>query len=191
MPKRKPKLISKAVEKETANKRMEVVIPPSSCDSFVIPPKTHIDEIYDIIENASALVFADEDGRPWIEKSAIEDRGDGIYIVKFRCPIIALYNTAMLNLVVERVCSILHSDIRYFCGEREVSYCGNIRQRYYECVWVICEGELLKRDEEVDWEDNNCESCIDTQEEIDGELTDESTAEEVEFRIDESLENFV
>lgn len=192
MLKRKPKIISKAVLEEAARKRTEVDVPPSPSELYIPKPKTRADEIYDLIEDASNLCFTDEEGVPWIGREDIEAKGNGIYIVRFRCPFDILFNSrASLNRVVEKVCESLKSDIRYFCKDREVQYVDGIRQRYYDCIWVIWEGELQAKEEEVDWEDNNCESCIDTQEEIEGELTDESTAEEVEERIEESLDNFV
>lgn len=191
MPRRKPRIISKAVVEAAAKKRTEVAILPSSISPYKPKPKTRLDEVYDLIEEASNLCFTDEDGIPWIGKEDIEDKGGGMYVVRFRCPLVALYTRVSLNRVVDKVCETLKSEKRYFCKESEVVYFNSIHQRFYECVWVICEGELLQQEDEVDWEDNNCESCIDTQEEIEGELTDESTAEEVDFRIDESLENFV
>lgn len=193
MPRRKHRIISKAVVEDAAKKRTEVAIQPSSCVLYIPNPKTRADEIYNLIEDACRLCFEDEDGVPWIRREDVEDKGEGIYVVRFRCPLDALLLTRIsLNKVVEKVCRELKSEIRYFCGDREVQYVDGIRQRYYDCAWVICEGELLsKEEEEEDWEDNDCESCIDSQEEIEGELTDESTAEEVEERIEESLENFV
>ena len=191
MPRRKPRIISKAVVEDAAKKRTEVAIPPSSFEPYIPNPKTRVDEIYNLIEDACRLCFEDEDGVPWIRREDVEDKGGGIYVIRFRCPLDALLTRIPLNRVVEKVCRELKSEIRYFCGDREVQYVDGIKQRYYDCAWVICEGELLAKEEEVDWEDNNCESCIDSQEEIEGELTDESTAEEVDFRIDESLENFV
>ena len=112
-------------------------------------------------------------------------------MVRFRCSLAALYTSIAFDRVVDKVCEVLNSEIRYFCKEDEVVYFNLIHQRFYECAWVIFEGELLQQEDEVDWEDNNCESCIDTQEEIVGELTDESTVEEIDYRIEEGLENFV
>lgn len=191
MSKSKHKIISKSVAEAAAKKRKEVVVPPTPTTPYIPKPKTRIDEIYALIEEASNMCFTDEDGRPWIDREDIEDKGNGIYVVGFRCPLSALYTRVAFNRVVDKVCEVLNSERRYFCKECEVVYFNSIHQRFYECVWVICEGELSQQENEVDWEDNNCESCIDTQEEIEGELTDESTAEEVELRIDESLENFV
>ena len=192
MPRRKPRIISKAVVEDAAKKRTEVAIPPSSFEPYIPNPKTRVDEIYNLIEDACNLCFTDEEGVPWIGRDDIEAKGSGVYIVRFRCPLeILFYSRVALNRVVEKVCSSLKSGIRYFCKDRVVEYVEGIRQRYYDCIWVIWEGELLAKEEEVDWEDNNCESCIDTQEEIEGELTDESTAEEVEERMEESLDNFV
>ena len=191
MPKSRHKIISRAVAEAAAKKRADVVVTPSSTAPYIPKPKTRVDEIYDLIEEASNLCFTDENGRPWIDREDIEDKGGGIYVVRFRCPLAALYTRVSLNRVVDKVCETLKSEKRYFCKESEVVYFNSIHQRFYECVWVMCEGELVQQEDEVDWEDNNCESCIDTQEEIEGELTDESTAEEVDFRIDESLENFV
>ena len=140
MQKRKPRIISRAVAHETAKMRTEVAIPPSSFDSFVPKPKTRRDEVYDLIEDASCYWFVDEDGIPWIGKEDIEDRGYGVFVVRFRCPLTALYTRVPLNRVVEKVCGILRSDIRYYCSERDVQYVNGIHQRYYECVWIICEG---------------------------------------------------
>lgn len=168
-----------------------MAILPSSIPPYIPNPKTRVDEVYDLIEQASNLCFTDEDGRPWIGREDIEYKGENVYVVRFRCPIAVLCTGVALNRVVDKVCEKLKSDKRYFCREVEEVYFNSIHQRFYECIWVICVGELSKREEDIDWEDNNCESCIDTQEEIEGELTDESTTEEVDCRIDEGLKNFV
>lgn len=192
MPKRKPRIISRAVVEKAVKQRTKVTISPSSLELYIPKPKTRVDEIYDLIEDACNPWFTDEESIPWIGREDIEDKGDGIYVIRFRCPFeVLFYNRVPLDKVVEKVCSELKSEIRYFCKDREVQYVEGTWQRYYDCVWVIWDGELADKDEDIDWEDNNCESCIDTQEEIEGELTDESTADEVEERIERSLENFV
>ena len=190
MPKKKHRIISRAVAAKAANHRGKDAQP--QYEPCILPPKTHTDEVYELIERACTedWHFTDEDGRMWIRREDVEDRGDGIFIVRFRCSLAALQNTVVLNKRVERVCAELHSEVRYICGMREKWYLGKIRQVYYECVWIISEGELAAAEPEG-WEDNSCESCIDTQEEIEGELTDESTVEEIEERIEKGLENFV
>ena len=74
MPKSRHRIISRAVAEAAAKKRTEVVVPPSSTAPYIPKPKTRIDEIYALIEEASKLWFTDEDGRPWIDRENIEDK---------------------------------------------------------------------------------------------------------------------
>ena len=188
---RKPRIISRTVELETVKKRTEAHHLPSSSNPYIPKEKTELEKIYDIIDNACSDCwrFTDSDGRPWIDKDDIESKGNGIYLVRFRCPIESMNTRVAFNKVVEKVCVELRSEVRYFCKTREERYTEGIRLFYEDCVWVINVGEL--DEQELIDETENCESCIDAQEEIVGELTDESTAEEIDERIGDALENFV
>lgn len=190
---RKPRLISRAVAADTAKKRTEVRYLPPSLVPYVPKPKTALERVYDLIDDACSFCwrFADSNGRPWIGKEDIEEKGNGIYVVRFRCPLSAAYQHIAFEKIASEVCQKLRSSLRYVFKIGEEQYTKDIKLSYEEIAWVICEGEMDSKEADEDIEDNGCESCIDLQEEIDGELTDESTAEEVDFRIDESLENFV
>lgn len=193
MAKRKPRLISRAAEEAIAKKRTEAKCQPPSLVLVPSVPrqKTEIERIYDLIDDACSDCwrFTDDEGRPWIDKDDVENKGGGIYLVRFRCPIEAMQTRTAFDKVVEKVCRELRSEIRYFCKVREERYTEGIRLFYEDCAWVINVGELDEK--ELIEETDNCESCIDTQEEIEGELADESTAEEIEERIGKAMENFV
>lgn len=193
MPRRKPRLIDRAVEANTAKKRTEVQYPPSSSIPYVPQPKSKIDEVYSLIDDACSYCwrFADSDGRPWIDREDIEDRGGGVFLVRFRCPVSAMFKHIAFEKMASEVCSKLRSRMRYASKQGEERYTDDIKLPYEEVAWVICIGELDSSNDDEEIEDNGCESCIDTQEEIEGELTDESTAEEIDERIGDALENFV
>lgn len=193
MPQRKPRLISKAVEVAAERKRADVQYPPPSSIPLPAPqPKTELDRIYDLIDEACAYCnrFTDEDGRPWIGKEDIEDQGYGIYCIRFRCSVDAMRSRASFDAVAEEVCGKLNAKVRYVCKVKEEKYSKDIKLFYEDCVWVVKVGELDQEPEDAD-EDDPYESCIDTQEEIKGELVDESTAEEVDERIDQAMDNFL
>ena len=175
MPKRKPRIVSRAVAEKAARKRTVVGNPPSSSEPYGPKPKTKIEEIYDLIEAecSNGWWFADEDGRPWIEKGNIEEKGDNLYVVRFRCSVAAMHTPIAFNRVVERVCNQLKSGIRYFYRVCEERYTKNIALRYGDCAWIIYAGEL-EAGEDEDLDRDGFYDLEEVTEDIKCELTDET-----------------
>ena len=156
---------------------------------YVPKPKSRLDRIYGLIEEASlkGWCFTDKDGRPWIQREDLEERDGGVVLVRFTCSLSAMHSAVLFEKMASEVCGKLHSGFRYVYKPKEAEYPGKVRLFYNDCVWIISEDELS----ELDFEDNGCESCIDSQEEIQGELVDNSTQEEVDERFENAMEEFV
>lgn len=191
--KRKPRIVSGIVEEAAAKKRTEVQYPPPSSIPYAAPVKSKVDEVCSLIDDACSYCwrFADSEGRPWIDRENVEDKGGGVFLVRFRCPASAMFKHIAFEKMASEVCTKLHARLRYASRRGEERYANDIKLPYEEVAWVICIGELDSSGYGDEMEDGGSELCIDVQEEILGELTDESTAEEVDLRIAESLDNFV
>lgn len=175
MAKRKPRIISRAVE-ELATRVVVGAAPLQDLGPRESPkPKTRAEEIYDLIDDACSYCwrFTDAEGRPWIQKEDVEDRGNGLFVVRFRCSVLAMVCTTNFERMAAEVCSRLKAKVRYAFEQREERYIGNVKTWYDECIWVIQENETEEREEE----------------ETEGE--GEITAEEIGERFDEVMANFV
>lgn len=162
MARRKPKILSRKVADDALwnkPKASSVVLP------FTLPPKTDIDNLYDIIFNESVkgYRFTDEEyGEPWIDKNDIEEKNGGIFVIRFRCPLQMMKNCHFVEMAHD-VCMIMKCDL-HFIHDTKHEY----GIPFEDCVWVIQKGEL--------------ESV---------ETLEDSTDEEIDSRIEDALENFV
>lgn len=69
-------------------KKKEVIAPPE--EPYVPPVKTIEDRLYDIIDRIASKGYRftdNEYGFPWIRKEDIEHRFNGIFVIRFRCPV--------------------------------------------------------------------------------------------------------
>ena len=102
-------------------------------------PMKRKDFVYEIIEKACChgYCFTDRElGFPWIEYRDLEEQEDGIYIIRFRCPVEYMH-PIFFERMAESVCKELRSGM-HFCHETKME-CG---LPFEDCVWVIQEGEL-------------------------------------------------
>ena len=159
MPRKRHKIISRTVESGVANAK----IVSAPLEPFCMPPKTDADKLYDLIfnESVSGYRFADNEfGEPWILRSDIESKGEGLFVIRFRCPVERmneLYFWRMANDVCKKIgceLNVIH-ETRYEFG-----------LPYEECAWVI-------------------------QKPNEPEQEEYPTEEEIDRRIEETLENFV
>lgn len=106
--------------------------------SIIINEKTLKEKIYDIIYDASrnGYHFVDkETGSEFIDIDDLEEKGNGIYVLRFRCPPEYMHHV-YFGRMAEEVCEKLHSEIR-FIHEKKQEY----GIPFEECVWVIQVGE--------------------------------------------------
>ena len=152
------------------------------------PPKTEADRLYDLIytKSVEGYRFTDNEyGIPWIERGDIEERNGGVYIIRFRCPTDRVHDVYFGGMATD-VCKELNCSV-HFIHKTKWEY----GLPFEDCVWIIQKDELLQIDEPSEEEESDCGDSFDSQEEIEGELTDESTAEEVDERFEKTLEDFV
>ena len=182
---RRPRIISRAVEREAEGVRpFSPFLPP--CEPP--PPKTEADRLYDLIytKSVEGYRFTDNEyGIPWIERGDIEERNGGVYIIRFRCPTDRVHDVYFGGMATD-VCKELNCSV-HFIHKTKWEY----GLPFEDCVWIIQKDELLQIDEPSEEEESDCGDSFDSQEEIEGELTDDSTAEEVDERFEKTLEDFV
>ena len=188
MPRRKPRIISREVDGGAARH-----IPVASAlHPYEPPPKTETDNLYDLIfsESVKGYRFTDEEfGEPWIGRKDIEEKGEGLYVIRFRCPPNMIHDVHFGRMAAD-VCKTMNCEV-HLVHHLKMEY----KIPFEDCIWVIQKNEL-KEIEEAEAEDDEDfydagESDIDRFEEIEGELKDDSTAEEIDERFEKTLEEFV
>ena len=185
MPRRKPRIISRAVERGAADAKPFSPPPPPSVSS---PPLTEVDKLYLLIHEKSVVGYRftdDEFGIPWIEKGDIEEKGGGVYVIRFRCPPDKVQDV-YFGRMAEAVCKELNCAVHFMHKTR-----WEYGLPFEDCIWVVQKDELLHTEEPEGDEECDSTDSFDSQEEIEGELVDESTAEEIDERFEKTLENFV
>ena len=152
------------------------------------PPPTEADSLYALIyaKSVEGYRFTDNEyGIPWIEGNDIEEKSGGVYVIRFRCPTDRVHDVYFGGMA-EAVCKELNCAVHFMHKTR-----WEYGLPFEDCIWVVQKDELLQTEEpEVDEESDSTDS-FDSQEEIEGELVDESTAEEIDERFEKTLENFV
>lgn len=187
MPRRKPRIISREVD-GSAVRHIPVA---SALHPYEPPPKTETDNLYDLIftESVKGYRFTDEEfGEPWISRSDIEERGEGLYVIRFRCPPHMIHEVHFGSMAAD-VCKALNCEV-HLVHHIKMEH----RIPFEECVWVIQKNEIAEIEEAKEDDDDfydSGESDIGNFEEIEGTLTDESTAEEIDERFEKTLEEFV
>ena len=76
----------------------------------------------------------DECGFPLIVESDIEDKGDGVFIARFRLPV---EKRGALERLAKLVCGDVGSDLHLFVTEKK-----EYNLPYLDCAWVIVPDEL-------------------------------------------------
>ena len=100
--------------------------------------KSKREQVYDLIYEASVRGYHFSDkvyGLPFIELSDIEEKGDGIFIIRFRCEPQYLHEVYFGRMAKE-VCASLKSGM-HFIHEFKMEW----GLPYEECVWVLQLGE--------------------------------------------------
>lgn len=185
MVRRKPRIISRGVEDEAA--RTKPFAPPPLL-YIPPPPPTEVDKLYALIyeKSVAGYRFTDNEyGIPWIERNDIEEKGGGVFIIRFRCPIDMVHDVYFGGMA-EAVCKELNCAV-HFIHKTKWEY----GLPFEECIWIIQKDELSQIDDSEAEEENDSEDSFDSLEEIDGDLTDDSTAEEIDERFEKTLDNFV
>lgn len=146
------------------------------------------DFLFRIIYEKSRLcyTFTDpESGIPWIRHEDIEDKGNGLFVIRFRCPTQFMHHIHF-GCMADAVCKELNSTLNVFHSTKE-----EYGIPYADCVWVIQKDskESERPDNEEDEEGN--QDNFDSLEEFPDNFKDESTAEEILSRFNEAIENFL
>ena len=182
---RRARIISRAVERGALEARpFNPPLPP--CEPP--PPKTEADRLYDLIytKSVEGYRFTDNEyGIPWIERGDIEERNGWVYIIRFRCPTDRVHDVYFGGMATD-VCKELNCSI-HFIHKTKWEY----GLPFEDCVWVLQKDELLKSDEPLEEDIGECGDSFDNKEEIEGDLIDESTVDEVDERFEKTLEEFV
>lgn len=203
MARRTPRIISRAVTAAIAKKKRGGIKHPSSdprLAPYVPKPKTEVDKLFDLIYDRCVYGYRFTDdyyGIPWIEKSDIEDKGDGLFVIRFRCPTEKTHHV-FFGVMAEDVCNALNCSLHFIHETRWECYSEDNKLPYEECVWVIQKDELtrsekgeFKEEEDDDFEHEADHFYDQLEEPTEDDLKDESTAEEIEERFRLAEESFV
>lgn len=126
---RKSKIISRDIAGAASR-----CIPVAPAKSYEPPVKTEAEKLYDLIYNESVkgYRFTDNElGMPWIEQKDIEDRGDGVFVVRFRCPI-GYVHEVHFYAMAEEVCKAIGSPMRFI---HQVKREHGIP--FEDCAWIL------------------------------------------------------
>lgn len=184
MARRKPRIICKSVE----SRAVKHIPAASALPTYSPPPKTEADKLYDLIyeKSVEGYCFADDEfGMPWIDRGDIEEHGGKVYVIRFRCPANRAHH-AFFGRMAEKVCEEMNCRLHFIHSTKWEN-----KLPFEDCIWIIQKDELDQGEEED--EDNPDDGSTDLAEfeEIEGEIEDESTAEEIDARIEKTLEEFV
>ena len=179
----KPRIISTAVIRKVQKERARVC----KTSPYIDWPKgenpfrreTKIDLLYDRIYRLSVRMYRftdNEYGIPWISKRDIEEKGNGIYVIRFRCPPEKLEKIFFWSMA-EDVCKEIGCEVNFFHEIRQ-----EYKIPYAECVWVI---------QEPTEEPETVEDDFYSLEEFPDDYRDDSTADEWVERMDEAVESFL
>lgn len=131
MAKRKPRLLVRI--KRKASKEDSIPV-----ESYVPPVKTEVDLLYEIIDERCCYGYRlceNEVALPWIRKEDIEDKGDGLFVIRFRCPVES--EKYGLPQVVKDVCERVGSK-EHLIYEKKEEY----GLPFIEAAWVLQRGEV-------------------------------------------------
>lgn len=95
--------------------------------------------MYDMIYDKAVVGYCftdNEFGIPWIERSDIEDRGEGIFVLRFRCPPDRV-SDAYFGIMADAVCSEMNCAL-HFVHMTKTEY----GLPFEDCVWILQENEL-------------------------------------------------
>lgn len=123
-------------------------------------------------------------GIPWIRYEDIEDKGNGLFIIRFRCPTQFLHDVHF-GKIYSSICSELNSELNFF---HTTKY--EYRIPYEDCVWVL-QKNGRKDSQFSQVPEDKVEGPFDYLEEFPDDFKNESTTEELLERLKEAIENFL
>lgn len=149
--------------------------------------ETATDRIFRLIHESSCkgYCFTEPDtGIPWIRYDDIEDKGNGLFVIRFRCPTQYLHESHFGSMS-NAVCNELNSDLNFFHTTKQ-----EYGIKFEDCVWVLQKDSRKEKIEFPKQEDTE-QYPFDTIDEFPDDFKDESTVEEIQARFDEAVENFL
>ena len=147
--------------------------------------ETKTDRLFRLIyeESRKGYCFTDPyTGIPWIRYEDIEDKQNGLFVIRFRCPTQQIHQVHFGEMA-DAVCRELNSGLNFFHETRHEDGLP-----FEDCVWVLQEDSKKESDpveEEIE------ETGFDAVEEFPEDFKDDSTVEEIEARFNEAIENFL
>jgi len=132
MAQRKPRLLSRITRKKP--KEVVAYVP----EPYIPPVKTEVDVLYDLIDERSCYGYRfceNYISLPWIRKEDIEDKGNGLFIIRFRCPV--ENERYGMPQVVKEVCDKIGSGEHLVYEKRK-----EFGLPFIEAAWVLQRGEL-------------------------------------------------
>lgn len=127
-PRRTPRIVSRKARAIKKERDLAWIL------DFEKPSPTEIDNLLSVIEEESTRGYIcadDEYGLPYVRKEDFEDMGNGLYVIRFRCPSGA-YGRYGVEKMTDAVCSDLHVEKHVFMHDR-MEY----GLPFLECVWAI------------------------------------------------------
>lgn len=131
MSSRRPRLLTKIDRKKP---REDVHVPKP----YVPIAKTEVDVLYDLIDERSCRGYRFCENYitlPYIHKEDIEDRGNGLFVVRFRCPVENEFYG--MPDVVKEVCERIGSGEHFVYEKKE-----EFGLPFIEAAWVLQRGEV-------------------------------------------------
>lgn len=128
---RRPRLLTKIDRRKP---REDVYVPKP----YIPPVKTEVDVLYDLIDERSCRGYRFCESYvtlPYIHKEDIEDRGNGLFVVRFRCPVENEFYG--MPDVVKEVCERIGSGEHFVYEKKE-----EFGLPFIEAAWVLQRGEI-------------------------------------------------
>ena len=149
--------------------------------------ETETDRLFRLIYEKSMIGYCftePESGIPWIRYDDIEDKGNGLFVIRFRCPSQHLHKVHF-GCLSDAVCNELNSSLNFFHTTKKENGIP-----FDDCVWVLQNDSRKEKHEDPKQEELD-QDQFETLEEFPDDFTDESTAEEIQARFNEAVENFL
>lgn len=137
---------------------------------FVAKEKSPADKIYDLISDmcCKGYRFTDSEcGIPLIDREDVEDKGEGLYVVRFRCSVDQMRCRQQFDAVAKDVCRETKSGFHFYHKSMEEVYFNKIRLPYEECAWIIQVGELEEEKAKLEQPEQEEEVAVETEDRTD------------------------
>ena len=143
--------------------------------------ETETDCLFRLIYEKSRMCYCFTDltsGIPWIRHEDIEDKGNGLFVIRFRC-LTHYMHQIYFGCMADSVCNELNSSLNIFHTTKTANGIP-----FEDCVWVLQRDSKEKEEEQE-------QDAFNSLEEFPDNFKDQSTAEEIEARFEEAIEKLL